>query len=336
MSKQLIDRKQQGYLIAQMNGSVKRLSESSYTVSSQSGNGAYEINSTDLGWKCSCADHLYRGVKCKHIYAIEISFAIRKEVEIRRIEPVNTQYCVLCKSLDIVKDGLRHNKYGDLQKYNCRGCNHYFTINIGFEKMHATPQIITTAIQLYFTGESFRNIQKFLKLQGVKMSHIAVYKWIKKYVTLMQTYLEKIQPQVGGAWRTDELYVKIKGNMKYLYAIMDDETRFWIAQQVSDSKFVADITPMFKRAKELAGKRPNVLISDGAPNFHLAFNKAFYTNTSPRSRHIKHIRFKVDHSNNKIERMNGEIRDREKVMRGLKISDTSVLPGYQMRDTMVG
>ena len=95
MSKQLIDRKQQGYLIAQMNGSVKRLSESSYTVSSQSGNGDYEINSTDLGWKCSCADHLYRGVKCKHIYAIEISFAIRKEVEIRRIEPVNTHMCAL-------------------------------------------------------------------------------------------------------------------------------------------------------------------------------------------------------------------------------------------------
>jgi transposase-like protein len=330
VGKELIDRKQQGYLIAQMKGSVNRINDTSYTVSSQSGNGTYMISSSALGWKCSCADHLYRGVKCKHIYAVEISFAIRREVEIRRIEPVNTQCCVLCKSLDIVKDGLRHNKYGDLQKYSCRGCNHYFTINLGFEKMHATPQIITTAIQLYFTGESFRNVQKFLQLQGVKMSHVAVYKWIKKYVTLMQTYLEKIQPQVGDAWRTDELFVKIKGDMKYLYAIMDDETRFWIAQQVADTKYVADITPMFNNAKELAGKRPNVLISDGAPNFHQAFNKAFYTNTSPRSRHIKHIRFKGDHNNNKIERMNGEIRDREKVMRGLKVANTSVLPGYQI------
>jgi transposase-like protein len=88
--------------------------------------------------------------------------------------------------------------------------------------MHATPQIITTAIQLYFIGESFRNVQKFLKLQGVKMSHVAVYKWIRKYVSLMQGYLEKIQPQVGDAWRTDELFVKIKGDMKYFYAIMDD------------------------------------------------------------------------------------------------------------------
>lgn len=330
MSKQLKDREQQGNLIAQMRGSVNRINDMNYTVLSQSGNCIYEVSSTSLGWKCSCADHTYRGVKCKHIFAVEISFALRKEIEVRKIEPVNVACCIYCNSISIVKDGLRHNRYGNIQKYNCRGCTRYFTINLGFEKMHATPQIITTAIQLYFTGESFRNVQKFLKLQGVRMSHVAVYKWIKKYVTLMQSYLEKIQPKVGNAWRTDELFVKIKGNMKYLYAVMDDQTRLWIAQQVADSKYVADITPMFKKAKELAGKRPNVLISDGAPNFHQAFNKAFYTNTSPRSRHVKHIRFKGDHNNNKIERMNGEVRDREKVMRGLKKMKTVVLPGYQI------
>lgn len=35
--------------------------------------------------------------------------------------------------------------------------------------------------------------------------------------------LEKIKPNVYDTWRTDELFVKIKGNMKYLYALMDDE-----------------------------------------------------------------------------------------------------------------
>jgi transposase InsO family protein len=34
--------------------------------------------------------------------------------------------------------------------------------------------------------------------------------------------------------------------------------------------------------------------------------------------------------NNKMERMNGEVRDREKTMRGLKIDDTTVLKGYQL------
>jgi len=86
---------------------------------------------------------VYRGVKCKHIYAVEISFSIRKQVEITKIEPIIIQACIFCKLTNIVKDGLRHNKYGDLQKYNCRQCNHYFTINLGNTSNH---KIITTTI----------------------------------------------------------------------------------------------------------------------------------------------------------------------------------------------
>lgn len=37
-----------------------------------------------------------------------------------------------------------------------------------------------------------------------------------------------------------------------------------------------------------------------------------------------------DHNNNKMERLNGEIRDREKVMRGLKKMDSVALKGYRL------
>ena len=62
---------------------------------------------------------------------------------------------------------------------------------------------------------------------------------------------------------------------------MDDKTRFWIAQQVADTMNTADITPLFSKGKEVAGTRPNTLISDGAPNFHTAFNIELYTNRFP-------------------------------------------------------
>jgi transposase-like protein len=71
--------------------------------------------------------------------------------------------------------------------------------------MHATPQIITEAMQLYFSGESFRNVKQFMRLQSVNISHVAIYTWVKKYVQLMQTYLDKLKPQVGNAWRTVSL-----------------------------------------------------------------------------------------------------------------------------------
>ena len=49
-----------------------------------------------------------------------------------------------------------------------------------------------------------------------------------------------------------------------------------------------------------------------------------------RTEHVRHITLRGDHNNNKMERMNGEIRDREKTMRGLKTKDTSILQGYQL------
>jgi putative transposase len=330
MSNTAINLQQEVLAIANINGAIKRINDLEYVVKSQNANGDYDVCSTDLGWVCSCPDHKFRGVKCKHIFAVEISFALRKEVEVAQIEPLQIKCCIFCNSSNIVKDGLRHNKRGDIQKYEYRDCRRYFTINLGFERMRATPRIITSALQLCFTGESLRNVQKFLKLHGVSINHDTVYRWMKKYVGLMQSYLEKITPNVSDAWRADELYLKVKGNPKYLFALMDDQTRFWIAQQVADTRYTSNIQPLFKDAKQIARKRPNTVITDGAQKFADAFKKEFFTINNSRTRHISHIRLQGDHYNNKMERMNGEVRDREKVMRGLKIPDTAISSGYQI------
>jgi putative transposase len=131
-------------------------------------------------------------------------------------------------------------------------------------------------------------------------------------------------------WRADELYLKVKGNPKYLYALMDDETRFWIAQQVADTKYTSSLTPLLRRAKHVTQKRPNTFITDGGRNIHDGFFREFFTLKDPRTRHISHIRLQGDRNNNKMERLNGEVRDREKVMRGLKRPDTPILAGYQI------
>jgi transposase-like protein len=147
-----------------------------------------------------------------------------------------------------VKKAIRRNKLYSIQRYLCKDCGKRFSFNIGFEKMRAPPDAITSAMQLYFNGESFRNVMRFLELRGVKVNHVEVYKWIRKYVTLMQSYVEKITlPSLGDAWRTDELYVKFRGNMKYMYAIMDGETRYWVAQQVAGTKYIADIMTIIQK-----------------------------------------------------------------------------------------
>ncbi len=90
--------------------------------------------------------------------------------------------------------------------------------------------------------------------------------------------------------------------------IMDDETRFWIAQEVADTKEKHDAQNLFMRSKYLMGKQPKTLITNGFPSYAKAAQWAF-----DGTEHIRKITLngKV-HNNNKMERMNGEIRDREK------------------------
>jgi len=324
-------REKRGKAIANIPNQIKRLDNYTYRVKSQSGNGEYEVLNAELGWMCSCPDHIYRGLKCKHIYAVEFSVKLRREVEVRRIEPLTEiSNCVFCESSNIVRDGIRHNKHGDIQIFNCKSFGRYFTLNIGFEKMKHNPQAVTTAMQLYFSGESLRNTQKSLRLLGVKVSHQTVYNWIKKYISLMEEYVMKLKVDVSDTWRADELWVKIKGNMKYVFALMDGETRFWIAQEVADSKTNYDARGLFKAGKERAKKKPKTFISDGLPAFHDAYKNEFWTLKNPRTKHVRHIKIKGDMNNNKMERFNGEVRDREKVMRGLKKDSTPILKGYQI------
>jgi transposase-like protein len=324
-------REERGEAIAKLSNQIQRVDEQIYTVKSQSGNGEYCVTKVCGKWICECPDNKYRHVKCKHIFAVEFSGQIRKEVQTNRvIQEVNIQNCQYCGSSNLKKDGVRRNKAGTIQKFYCRDCHHYFTINIGFERMKHSPQAITSAMQLYFSGESLRNTQKSLRLLGVEVSHKTVFMWIKKYVRLMQDYVEKIVPNVSDTWRADELYVKIKGDMKYLFALMDDETRFWIAQEVAESKYKHDARTLFELGKKLAGKKPMTLITDGLQSYRDAYMKEFWTLKGPRTEHIRNITIRGDRNNNKMERFNGEIRDREKTMRGLKTKDTAILAGYQL------
>jgi transposase-like protein len=329
---ELDQREQRGLEIANRKESqIDRIDNATYRVLSQSGNGEYVVCLSENEWRCECPDYRFRGVKCKHVWAIEFSRKMREQVRKNIvIEEVAISNCVFCHSSNIKKFGVRKNKSGSIQRFLCADCGKTFSMNIGFERMKHNPQAITSAMQLYFSGESLRNTMKSLRLLGVEVSHKTVFMWIKKYVTLMQDYVEKLKPNVSDVWRADELYVKIRGNMKYLFALMDDETRFWIAQEVAESKYKHNARKLFEMGKKLTEMKPMTIITDGLPAYHDAYKKEFWTLRNPRTEHVNAIKLSGNMNNNKMERFNGEIRDREKVMRGLKKTDTPILKGYQL------
>jgi len=117
----MINRQQFGHVISKTFRGVRRINQSRYFVKSQSGNGKYEVSLTKIGWLCSCADHKFRGIRCKHVYEVEFSFAIRETVQQEVvIQPISQLACRYCNSEHIVKKAIRRNKQYNIQRYLCK------------------------------------------------------------------------------------------------------------------------------------------------------------------------------------------------------------------------
>ena len=332
------DRITRGAEIVSLGGQITRIDEHTYEVSSQScPTRTYEVISTEHGLVCSCPDSMFRNVCCKHAHAIEISRrmreAVRDDVPKVVIKQVDLTRCKRCDSENVHRDGIRRLKKGDIQQYECDDCGKRFTHNLGFEGKRATPEHITQAVELVFAGLSTRKAATFLEKAGVTVSHVTVFNWAEDYAGLMEQYLDKIRPQVGEAWRTDEIYMSIKGNRRYLFAMLDSETRYWIAKMVAEHKGNDDVAPMFDQAKKVAGKVPTTLISDKAANFHHAWKQQYRAKNylHKDTWHINEVAFDGIHHNNQMESFNGNtVRLREDVIRGLKKEDSPILSGLRV------
>lgn len=149
----VLSREERGKAIAEKPSQIERIDEVTYEVRSQSSNGFYGVRfDTLLGWKCGCPDHVYREVKCKHIWACEISAAMRHEVRQNVvIQPLSPNVCLYCGSTgQLIKHGLRHNSYGDLQRLTCKACGKRFTQNIGFERMKVNAEAVSSDATLLY------------------------------------------------------------------------------------------------------------------------------------------------------------------------------------------
>ena len=332
-----------GAEIASRPSQITRIDDTTYTVRSQSSSKVYEVIQTETGWVCSCPDSMYRGVCCKHAHAVEISRRMRevvREVAVEKviIKQTDLNRCKRCRSENVVKQGLRKLKRGPVQGYKCKDCGKRFTHNLGFERKQATPEQICTAVELVFSGLSTRKAATLIKGMGAGRSHMTVMRWTDEYGRIMESYTDKVRPQVGEAWRTDELYLKIKGNRRYLFAMLDSETRFWIAKMVAEHKGNDDVAPMFKQAKKVAGKIPTTLISDKAANFHHAWKEQYRAKNylHKDTFHINEVAFDGIHHNNQMESFNGAtLRHREKVCRGLKREDSAIITGLRLYHNFV-
>lgn len=318
-------------------GNVDKISDFAYRVWSQVEEGKhYIVLREGLEWKCECPDFVLNHVVCKHIHAVEqfslnerSAFPSEKEVETVCEPEESVTICKFCGSESIVKRGFRNTERGKVQRFFCKDCKRFFVVDEGFEKMKATPETVTVALDLYFKGISMRAIVDHLKqFYSVEVSHVAIYKWIRKYVAMMKKYCDQLVPRVSGIWHSDEMTLNIKDldnheNLRWAWNVIDNESRFWLASQITEKREIADARKVLAQASSLSKTRPMAVVTDGLRAYQDAIPKEFYTMRAPRTEHVRIPNIRDRSNNNMVERLHGTIRQRNKVMRGLDDIETA-------------
>jgi putative transposase len=297
----------------------------------------YQVSRVEAKWVCECPDHKTRGVLCKHIYATIFSTTLREKASSQNFAPETvtdiqvTTKCLVCGSKHIQKWGFRYRKSGArIQRYKCMTCRHRWenSVDPTFALMRVNTKAIMVALDLYFKGISLRKIQDHLRqFEDTHVSFVAVYKWIQKYAALMEQYAKLLRPQLSGVWHADEMKVNIHGKWQWLWNIMDSDTRYILASHVAQGRGVAEAQEAFQIDKKNSNPEgePTFLISDGLSSYQAAANKEFRNTV-----HIAKVGIQGEVNNNRIERLHGTMRERNKVTRAIKKPNSAIIEGQRI------
>lgn len=328
-------RQVRGYSILAKGDNPIMINEETFLVPSQSSNKKYKVIHLD-GWSCECKDFKYRKQICKHIYAIQFWLRIREGIgsnELMELENTveNDNKCTYCKSSNIVKNGSRSTKSGIKQRYLCKDCKKRFVIE-PIKHVKGNSKIVTLAMDLYFKGLSLRDIADTIyQFYGLKLHHETIRRWIVRFTKIMNDYVNKLKPKVSDAWHVDEQNIKVKGKWLWSWNLLDEETRFLLANQITEKRETKDARLILQKAKELAKVKPEFVITDGLHAYEKAISKEFVTHPR-RKNNVKHVRLetiKERPNNNLIERYHGTFREFDKVRRGFKSKEQNISDGFR-------
>jgi len=167
-------------------------------------------------------------------------------------------------------------------------------------------------------GLSLRKVSNHTKqFSDVGVSHSAVMKWLHKYSTMTQPFTDSLPLATCGVFHADEIFVKCNGDHHYYWDLIDHETRFLVATNYSTERGVDGAKGLFEKASKRTDK-PTTVITDSLPAYIRTVYRGWYKNAYTKEEMVQHIRIteKNDCRNNIIERIQGTIRERVKVMRG--------------------
>ncbi len=341
-----------GLEIAKMNV-ITENANGSFSVPSQTiGEIAYLVKFVDGSYVCNCPDFKQRHEEiqaCKHIHATKFWIAARVELQEKpkpKVFADDAVQCAKCGSIRVVKNGTKRGR----QAFVCRDCGHKFTEKAMLKGSRYTPEMVSLTLDLYFSGTSLRKTARILNDHfGLTLGNATVFRWIQKFVPMISEYAQSLTPELSETWQADEVFVKMRGgetvkggidrktmkNMAYLWNVMDRKTRFLLASRLSQHRNVNGAVGAFNEARRNAnGSEPEKIFADGLNAYPQAME--YWESESGKPELIARMGVGKPHANNnRIERLNGTVRERVKVQRGWKNPASKIAEGQRIHYNFV-
>ena len=164
-----------------------------------------------------------------------------------------------------------------------------------------------------------------------------IHSWIERYIPIISQYVNSLKPELSETWHADELFIRVKGSphkggqagLAFLWNVMDRETRFLLASKLSkDRDLLGSIMAFQEAIKNAHSQTPDKIHTDSLKAYGSGITLAFGKDAPE---HVKNCGVKKVHANNnRIERLNGTLRERVKVQRGWKSYETPIAEGQRI------
>ena len=95
---------------------------------------------------------------------------------------------------------------------------------LNIKGMRFPTDVILVCIRWYAAYPlSYRHIEEMMQERGVSVDHYSINRWAIRFLPFIEKMARKHKRPVGGSWRMDETYIKVKGVWKYLYRAVDKQ-----------------------------------------------------------------------------------------------------------------
>jgi len=93
-----------------------------------------------------------------------------------------------------------------------------------FRGRHFDQEIVILCVRWYLSFKlSFRDLVAMMRERGISLAHTTILRWVQHYSPEFERRWKRYARSVGGSWRMDETYVRVKGEWMYLYRSVDKE-----------------------------------------------------------------------------------------------------------------